>query len=172
MRRVHHLVAAGLLLASSCTTVGPPYQPEAVGRGGGYADQRLRGDGYRITFTARRGTPVASVDRLARRRAAEFTLALGFRGFAVLGRKVTREIYVLPGGERTRATYGGDYRGWRRFWRFYCLGNGLTHCDEDPLWPSGGRSQRRIEVAYDIRPTNEVGGSAIDARALLDALSG
>lgn len=167
VRRVRWCVAALLLLAAGCSTTGLPYQPETAGGRGGYAEQRLWDGRYRITFTAPPGTRIASIDAMARRRAADFTLSLGFRGFVVLDRSITRDIYVLLGPGEARTTYGGDYRAWRRFWRIYCLGEGLQHCDDDPLWPSRQKSKRRIEVAYTIRMTNVPEAAAIDARTAL-----
>ncbi|MFA6117892.1 MAG: hypothetical protein WC729_28165 [Sphingomonas sp.] len=160
-------VAVLLLLAAGCSTTGLTYQPETAGGRGGYAEQRLWDGRYRVTFTAPPGTEVASIDAMAHRHAAELALSLGFKGFVVLDRSVTRDIYVLLGPEDARTTYGGDYRAWRRFWRIYCLAEGLQRCDDDPLWPSRQKSKRYMQVAYTIRMTNELDAPAIDARAAL-----
>jgi len=167
-----YVAAVLLLLCSGCATTGLAYQPETAGGRGGYAEQKLRDEHYRVTFTAPAGASVESVDSMARRRAAELALSLGFRRFVVLNRSVTRDAYVMLGPEGARTTYRGDYRAWRRFWHIYCLAEGLNHCDDDPLWPSRQKSRRLIEVAYEIRMTNEAGDTAIDAASSLSGLPG
>ncbi|UIJ46218.1 hypothetical protein LZK98_04525 [Sphingomonas cannabina] len=156
-------IAALLLMGCSSTTLR--YQRETAG--GGYAEQRIGDDRYRVTYTAPPRTHLAVVDRLALRRAAELALAKGFYGFVVADRAVVHDVYVLPTTKGGRVTYRGSYRDWRRFWRFYCIGRGWDHCESDPLWPSGDEPRPHIEVSYTVAFTNSPGDEVIDARTLL-----
>lgn len=164
-----HLVLAAAVALGACTPTRLLYVPESQSERMGYAEQRLGPKLYRISYSAPARAPVAAIDRLALRRAAEVTLAQGDSWFAARERKVERGIYVLPGRDGTRITYRGGFGAWRRYWRAFCLGWGWEHCDEDPLWPSRARPEERVEVAYEIELLKSPEGHrfAVDAAYFL-----
>jgi hypothetical protein len=159
---------AAMLTVAGCA--GPErYQPETAGKGG-YAQVRLAGDHFRVSYSAPAGTGTARLAPLALRRAAELTLEQGFALFRIESREVRHDVYLLASRDGVRVTYGGDYRSWRRYWRLYCIGQGWQKCDEDPLWPARSRPRPRMEIAYTIRLLRtrpESDRDAIDARMVL-----
>jgi hypothetical protein len=69
----------GLLSCSACST---PYQPE--GLTGGFTDEPLGADRYRITVRGNGYTDLATVKEYFRRRAGEIARAKGYAGYHVL----------------------------------------------------------------------------------------
>lgn len=171
MRAWLSIAGPSAFILGSCSSTLLLYHPESAGGNSGYAEQRLPQDRYLITYTAPRGSTIAAVDYLALWRAAEFTITSDYRGFIVLDRTVTRDVYVLPGADGTRITYRGGYNEWQSYWRVYCRGKHWRDCGNDPIAPSGGKLNARIEVAYTIGLSNATDGLVIDARALLANLA-
>jgi len=170
MRSWPSILALAFILGS-CSSMQLLYRPESAGGKSGYAEQRLSGNRFLITYTAPQRSPVAAADFLALWRTADFALASGYRGFLILDRTVSRDVYVLPQAAGTRATYRGGYREWRAWWRAYCRGKRWRGCDTDPLAPSAEKLRPRVEVGYIVLLTNATEGPVIDARALLATLS-
>jgi hypothetical protein len=52
MRTRNWIAPFAILIAASCATTGTPYQPEVAGQRihGGYSEQRLGENRYRVTF--------------------------------------------------------------------------------------------------------------------------
>ena len=77
-----------LLLAAlvACSIAPTPYQPE--GDDGGYTDQQLESDRYRVKFIGNSQTPRETVEDFALYRAAELTLQTGNDYFEVVAKDV------------------------------------------------------------------------------------
>lgn len=88
--RLASLTLAAALLASCATAVGTGYQA-ADSKGYGYADQRIEGDRYRVTFRGDGATPPEAVEGFALKRAAEIARSNGYDWFRVAGRSLEAE---------------------------------------------------------------------------------
>ncbi|WP_051683159.1 CC0125/CC1285 family lipoprotein [Sphingomonas sp. UNC305MFCol5.2] len=166
---IRHTLPAILLMLAGCVQTRLAYVPEGQSDRMGYAEAPIGPKRFRVSYSGPKGTPIAQLDRLALRRAAELSLSRGYDFFAPGDRLVSRGVYVLPGPQGAWATYRGGFGDWRRFWRFYCLGQGWKGCEEDPLWPSRVRLLERVEVAYTIDLLEVANSSpvAVDAARLL-----
>jgi hypothetical protein len=78
------LALAILLGVGACTTTPTPYR--AAADGGGYRDQQIESDRYRVSFTGNSATPLDRVQDYALYRAAELTAANGYDYFKVASR--------------------------------------------------------------------------------------
>jgi hypothetical protein len=78
------LALAILLGVVACTTSPTPYR--AAAEGGGYRDQQIESDRYRVSFTGNSATPLDRVQDYALYRAAELTTANGYDYFKVASR--------------------------------------------------------------------------------------
>lgn len=89
---------AGLLAATlaACSVSPTPYQPEEGD--GGYGEQQLETDRYRVTFTGNTATPRETVENAALYRAAELTLQTGHDYFKVVSKEVEPVIGSVRGG--------------------------------------------------------------------------
>jgi hypothetical protein len=105
---------AGLTACATAT----PYQPNVRGQpvSGGYADQRITSNRFKVTFSGNSLTSRDTVERYLLYRAAELTIAEGYDGFVLADRQTdkTTRIYADPG-------FGGGYGygGWRPSWRYF-----------------------------------------------------
>ena len=114
---------AGTLLAAGCVTPTPyqPYRGErAGGVHGGYSDERLGQDTFRVRF---HGNDLASRDRVEGYmlyRAAELTLQNGGDWFMIVGRHTEhdRRTYVEP-DPFYYPYYGPGYGWWQPHWRYF-----------------------------------------------------
>src|SRR5689334_3716661 len=92
------ILAAGLAACATPT----PYQPRAPGSSGassgGYAESRIEGDRWRVSFTGNTLTSRETVESYLLYRAAELTLQQGFDGFTIVDRATDRHTrtYVDP----------------------------------------------------------------------------
>ncbi len=88
--------AASLALAlAACAASPTPYQ--IVDDDGGYSDQQIESDRYRVTFEGNRATPRETVENYALYRAAELTLEQGFDYFRVVSKEVEPVIGAVRG---------------------------------------------------------------------------
>ncbi|MEM8950154.1 MAG: hypothetical protein AAGA21_04045 [Pseudomonadota bacterium] len=97
-RRLSFLAASvvGLAMAlAACAASPTPYQ--AVGDDGGYADQQLESDRYRVTFEGNDATSRETVEDFALYRAAELTLQTGNDYFRVVSKEVEPIIGAVRG---------------------------------------------------------------------------
>src|SRR3990167_4358931 len=134
-RRTAAIVASLALagLVSACATA-TPYQPNIPGQAvsGGFSEQRLENDRFRVTFAGNSLTSRDTVEAYLLYRAAELTVQQGFDWFAIVERDVERDrrTYV----ERDpfyRPWYGPSYGYWRPYWRYY--GGGFRWRTPGPL---------------------------------------
>lgn len=116
------LVAASLsaiVFLWSCMTA-TPYQPEVKGQRihGGYSEQRLANNRFRVTFDGNRLTSRERVEGYLLYRAAELTVQEGFDWFRIIDRETERDrrTYIEP-SPFYRPWYGYSY--WRPYWRYY-----------------------------------------------------
>jgi hypothetical protein len=170
------LGVAGLL--GACTTA-TPYQPNIKGQAvtGGYSDQRLEPDRYRVTFTGNSLTSRETVEGYLLYRAAELTLAQGYDWFTVVDRQTdhTQRTYVEP-DPFYHPWYGPSYGFWRPSWRY--AGRGFGWRDWSPYWGDPFWADRvdvrtvdKFEASAEIvmhkgaKPQGDV--KAFDARAVI-----
>lgn len=128
---------AAALVVTACTTA-TPYQP-LRGSSGGFAEQRIESNRYRVSFTGNEYTSRQRVENYLLFRAAELTLANGYDTFTIVRRDTERDVDVrtyggmgYPGGY-----YGGYSPYWRPSWRYYGRPYGWRYWDPwygDPFW--------------------------------------
>ncbi len=119
--------AAFALVLGACTST-PLYAPQASERSAGYAEQKLDGNQYRVSFTGRRNTSRARVEDALMLRAAEVTVESGFTHFLIGTRETERERTGPRRSFMAGPSYMGLY-GYGRYGRFGWY---------DPLWYSVG----------------------------------
>lgn len=123
-------LAAALALAaglSACAT-GTPYQPNTAGQpwGGGFSEQRLEANRYRVTFAGNTLTSRETVERYLLYRAAELTRQQGYDWFETADRRTdisSRQVVDADPFARPGFGYGAGYSGWRPSWRYVGAGH-------------------------------------------------
>ncbi|UTP39711.1 hypothetical protein M9M90_00605 [Phenylobacterium sp. LH3H17] len=182
MTRRAAAIAASLALAgllSACATA-TPYQPNIPGQAvsGGFSEQRLESDRFKVTFAGNSLTSRDTVEAYLLYRAAELTVQQGFDWFTIVERDVERDrrTYV----ERDpfyRPWYGPSYGYWRPYWRYYGGGFGWRTWDPywgDPFWADrmDVRTVEKFEATAEIvmrrgpKPADDA--RAFDARGVMD----
>ena len=171
MRRVPIALAAALALSlglAACETA-TPYQPLAAGAkvSGGFTDQRLDDNHFRVTFRGNDMTSREQVETYLLYRAAEVTVNNGFDWFEMVERHTHNRggYWVEPWG-----TYGY----WGPYWRFH---GAFGWDDWDPYWGGpfwGGYDVQRVdrfeaaaEIAVHHGPKPADDKRAFDARQVL-----
>lgn len=108
-------------MVTGCMTA-TPYQPEIAGQkiSGGYSDQQISADRYRVTFAGNSLTSRDRVEGYLLYRAAELTVQNGYDGFIINDRLTEKEThtYVEP-DPFYRPYYGSGYGYWRPHWRYF-----------------------------------------------------
>jgi hypothetical protein len=126
---------AAALLLSACATP-TPYQPLTRGTqaSGGYSEQRLEENRFRVTFRGNSLTSREQVENYLLFRAAELTLQAGYDGFTMVTRATD------PRTRTSVSSYGpygpGPWGYWGPSWRYHG-GYGWRHWDPwgpDPFW--------------------------------------
>ena len=175
-------IAASLALTalvSACATA-TPYQPNIPGQAvsGGFSEQRLESNRFRVTFAGNSLTSRDTVEAYLLYRAAELTVQQGFDWFTIVERDVERDrrTYV----ERDpfyRPWYGPSYGYWRPYWRYYGGGFGWRTWDPywgDPFWADrlDVRTVEKFEATAEIvmrkgpKPADDA--RAFDARGVME----
>ncbi|WP_235903698.1 CC0125/CC1285 family lipoprotein [Pontixanthobacter luteolus] len=114
--------ATAMLASAGCTYRSTPYQPLSSANevAGGYSDERLSDQRYRVSFAGNRLTSREQVESYLLFRAAELTAQQGYDWFAiedrVLEREVERQIRRDPLYDPWYGRYYGD---WQPYWRYY-----------------------------------------------------
>ena len=127
------LVACSLALAGCASPT--PYQPLRPDNdvSGGYSNQRISNDQYRVTFSGNDMTSRQTVENYLLYRAAELTVQQGYDWFAMTDRNTDRKsrTYVdHPFGP-------GPYGWWGPRWRYHRRGLAWSTWDPffgDPFW--------------------------------------
>lgn len=164
------LIAAVAVAACATST---PYQP-LRGSGGGFAEQQIAPNHYRVTFVGNDYTSRQKVENYLLYRAAELTVAQGFDGFTIVNRDTDRNVQhqVYDTGIRypDRSLYGG----WQPYWRYYGGGYGWRNWDPWYGGPFGGRefdvrTIERYEAMAEIQMFRgrPVGATSFDARQVI-----
>ena len=110
--------AAALALAGCATTT--PYQPAGFnGQRGGYAEQRVDQNRYRVSFAGNSVTSREQVEMSLLFRAAELTAENGYDWFSTVNRATDRDVRYVQDYDPFYAGYG---RGWGPSWRYYRRG--------------------------------------------------
>lgn len=116
---------AAVFLVTACATP-TPYQPLARGNqtSGGYSEQRIEENRYRVTFAGNSFTTRQRVENYLLYHAAELTVQAGYDGFTMVARATDPNVqtHVMsdpfrPGpwgwwGPTWRYRYGGYWRSW------------------------------------------------------------
>ena len=121
------------------------------GERGGYSDQQLEQNRYRVTFTGNSMTSRETVETYLLYRAAELTVTKGYDWFVMADRATERhsQTYVdQPFGP-------GPWGYWGPTWRYYGRGFGWRSWDPfwgDPFWDSQVNVQTidRYEASAEI----------------------
>lgn len=128
---------AMMMLAGACTTTPTPYQPyraeQAGGVHGGYSDQRLAENRFRVRFHGNELTSRERVEKYLLYRAAELTVANGYDWFAIADRHTEHDVETY-----VRRPPMGGY--WQPHWRYYRSGYGwdVWHPEYGgPFWSDG-----------------------------------
>lgn len=114
-------VLAIITPVGACSTTPTPYQPyraeSAGGVHGGYSDQRIAPNRFRIKFHGNELTSRERVERYLLYRAAEVTIAHGYDWFAIADRHTEHDVQTYV----RRAPLGAN---WQPNWRYYRSGYG------------------------------------------------
>ena len=151
--KVRPVVLAAALASASlagCSTP-TPYQPAMAGHrtSGGYSEQRISEDRYRVNFAGNSLTSRDRVEGYLLFRAAELTVRDGYDWFLIVDRLTEHDVetYVEP-DPFYRPWYGRDYGYWRPHWRYYRQGWQAWH----PEWGGsfwGDRVDLRTVVRFE-----------------------
>jgi hypothetical protein len=170
-------LAVGLAACATPT----PYQPNVRGQAasGGYSDQRLEENRFRVTFAGNSLTSRETVEGYLLFRAAELTLQAGYDVFTVVEREVTRDRQRTVEPDPFYRPWYGGYGYWRPYWRYYGVGYGWRGWDPywgDPFWASrmDVRTVEKFEATAEIvmrkGPKPEGDDRAFDARQVAENL--
>jgi hypothetical protein len=178
------LIGTSLALAtllSACATP-TPYQPNIPGQptAGGYSEQRIERDRWRVTFQGNTLTSRDTVEGYLLFRAAELTVQNGFDSFSIVDRNTDRQTqtYVEP-DPLYRPWYGPGYGAWRPYWRYQGRGFGWRTWDPfgpDPFWGNRvdvrtvDRYEATAEIIMHRGPPPPGDPRAFDARSVMDNL--
>jgi hypothetical protein len=149
-RRTLMPVGAALALAACATAT--PYQPLGTrGASGGFYEQRIEANRYRVVFAGNDYTSRARVENYLLFRAAELTIANGYDGFTIVQRDTDKRVDTRVYDTGLRGPYGY----WRPSWRYYGGRYGWRSWDPwfgDPFWDSriDVRTVERYEAMAEV----------------------
>ena len=132
---LHATLPLALLMVTAACTTATPYQPEGRpgSTSGGYSDQQIEANRYRVRFSGNSMTARDTVETYLLYRAAELTVDRGYDWFAMADRAT----------EKRSRTYvdqpfrSGPYGYWGPYWSYYGRGFGWRAWDPfwgDPFW--------------------------------------
>jgi len=167
------LVAAAALTLGACAT-STPYAPAGFnGQRGGYAEQRLENDRYRVSFSGNSVTSREQVEMSLLLRAAELTTENGFDWFSTASRATDRDTRFQTIGD----PFFDRYRYWGPSWRYFGP-RGWSRWN-DPFWGRDDFDVRQIdryEASAEIvmgrgaKPAGDA--NAFDAREVIANIGG
>lgn len=177
------LIATVAALALSACATATPYAPAGAGRSGGYAEQRLENDRFRVSFAGNSVTSREDVETGLLLRAAELTAESGFDWFATVNRATDRDTrLVTTGAGYPGSGFGSPFYGryggyWGPSWRYY--GRSGWSPWGDPFW---GRDDFDVRQVDRYEATSEIimgkgakpagDPNAFDAREVISNLGG
>lgn len=162
------ILAANVGLALAGCAGPTPYQ-SLVPQRGGYSEQRLSPDRFRVVFTGNAQTRPEQVEQFLLRRAAELTVQNGYDWFRATNRIVEGNVRTIQTSRGpVRVSQGAGYSDWGSYGRFY-TSSGLGFLR--PIWrrinaPSGEAVEASAEVMLGKGPPPSAEG-VVDARRLL-----
>jgi hypothetical protein len=180
MKTAAIIAAMGLGLGLTACETATPYQPLEHGTSisGGFTDQRLDADHFRVSFQGNTLTSRATVETYLLYRAAELTTSQGFDWFETIDRHTDRDrrTYLDPD-----PFYGPGYAFgyFRPSWRYYGGGFGWRSWGPfwgDPFWGDTAevetvqKFEATAEIAMHHGPKPEGDPKAFDARAVISNL--
>lgn len=115
-------VVAGLLVTTGCVSSSTPYQPLSSANriAGGYSDEQLSENRFRVSFAGNRLTSREQVESYLLFRAAELTLEQGHTWFVIEDRLVEHEVERTARRDPLYDPWFHTYYGyWRPYWRYY-----------------------------------------------------
>jgi hypothetical protein len=174
------IATLALSLGLAACETATPYQPlsQASRVSGGFTDQKIDADHFRVSFKGNTLTSRETVESYLLYRAAELTIAQGFDWFETVDRHTEHDkrTYVDPD-----PFYGPGYRWgyFRPYWSFYGRGYGWRSWSPfwgDPFWASSASVQtvEQFEASAEItlhhgpKPTGDP--KALDAREVMTNL--
>lgn len=167
------VVALSALSLAACAT-SPPYQPAGAGSYGGYSEQRLESDRYRVTFAGNSVTSREQVEMSLLLRAAELTVQDGYDWFATVNRATDRDTRYMS-SPRFDPFYRDRYSPfWGPSWRYYR--GGAWSRWNDPFRDDMVREIDRYEASAEIvmgrgrKPADDP--NAFDAREVIANIGG
>ncbi len=124
------MAVAGALVLGACATSATPYQPAGLnGVRGGYSEQRLENNRFRVSFAGNSVTDRDKVEMSLLLRAAELTVENGYDWFQTVERATDRDsrFYARPDpfyydryspfwGPRWRFHNRGYWSNWDPYW--------------------------------------------------------
>lgn len=154
MTRIRPLLTAlGMAAIISGCATPTPYQPLERGSrtSGGYSDQRIEANRYRVTFAGNSMTSRETVETYLLYRAAELTRDRGYDWFVMADRDTERRSRTYV----DRPFSPGPWGFWGPRWRFYGRGFGWRTWDPfwgDPFWDRSVdiRTVDRYEASAEI----------------------
>jgi hypothetical protein len=147
------------LLLGGCQTA-TPYQPLGASRtSGGYSDQRIEPDRYRVTFAGNSVTSRETVENYLLYRAAELTVEQGYDWFVMADRDTERRSRTVV----DRPFRPGPYGYWGPSWRYYGWDRDIDIRTIDRY-----EATAEIVLGRGRKPSNDP--RAFDARSVLEAI--
>ena len=114
IRRWRSFLPIGAALALAACATATPYQPLGTrGSSGGFAEQRIEANRYRVVFSGNDYTSRQTVENYLLFRAAELTVASGYDGFTIVRHDTDKNVDVY------QSPSYGRYGYWRPYWRYY-----------------------------------------------------
>jgi hypothetical protein len=175
-RRALLLIGPALLVLAGCETA-TPYQPQMHGNqvSGGYRDQQIEANRFRVMFNGNSMTSRETVETYLLYRAAELTVQHGYDWFEMADRQTDRKSNTYI----DRPFGPGPWGYWGPSWRYYGGGFGWRSWDPfwgDPFWDSSVNVQTvdRYEASAEIvtyhGPKPPDNPRAFDARDVINRL--
>ncbi len=169
------VVAAAALTLGACAT-STAYAPAGYnGQRGGYAEQRLENDRYRVSFSGNSVTSREQVEMSLLLRAAELTVQDGYDWFATVNRATDRDTRFSGSRPSYDPFYADRYwPHWGPSWRYYR--GGAWSRWNDPFDDGMVRQIDRYEATAEIvmgrgqKPADDP--NAFDAREVIANIGG
>lgn len=170
------LIVAAIITLAGCTTA-TPYQPLTPGSqtSGGYSEQQIERNRFRVTFSGNSMTSRETVERYLLYRAAELTKQRGFDWFVMADRKTDRHSQTFV----DRPFTAGPYGYWGPAWRYRGRSFGWRSWDPfwgDPFWDRSidvttiDQYEATAEIVMRRGPKPENNPRAFDAADVLSNL--
>ena len=182
MAHIHSKLLAVLMLATLGCAHPTPYQPLGTRSeaSGGYSDERVAQEHYRVTFRGNTLTSRETVEAYLLYRAAELTVSEGYDWFTVIDHEVEHTVTrELRRDSLYRPWFGRTYGTWQPYWRYYLRGQGWIIWNPyhaDPFWTDrvDERQVEQFESSAEIRAGRGVApvanGQVFVAREVLEEI--